>query len=132
MVHRSVIGSIERQVAHLLDSHGGAFPPWLAPVQLIVLPITADQLPQAEALARLAIAHGIRAEIASEGSLASRVRAHRLVPYQAVIGAAEAAADQVALRLRDGRKLPAMTVAEGLARITDMVRAYSTELWHEP
>ena len=132
MVHRSVIGSIERQVAHLLDSHGGAFPPWLAPVQLIVLPITADQLPQAEALARQAIAHGIRAEIASEGSLASRVRAHRLVPYQAVIGAAEAGADQAALRLRDGRKLPAMTVAEGLARITDMVRAYSTELWHEP
>jgi threonyl-tRNA synthetase len=129
MVHRSIIGSIERQVAHLLDTHGGAFPPWLAPVQLVVLPISDDQLAHASRLAGQAIEQGLRAEVASEGSLAARIRAHRLVPYQAILGKAEVAAGEVALRLRDGRQLPPMTVAAALARISCHVRARQPALW---
>ena len=72
---------------------------------------------------------GLRAELASEGSLAARIRAHRLVPYQAVIGAAEACAGDVSLRLRDGRKLPLMSGSEVLARMTGAVRARQVELW---
>ena len=53
MVHRSIIGSVERAVAHLIEQHGGAFPAWLAPAQLVVLPVSDAELPQAEALARL-------------------------------------------------------------------------------
>jgi threonyl-tRNA synthetase len=52
MVHRSVIGSVERAVAHLIEHHGGAFPAWLAPVQLVVLPIWDAELPTAEVLAK--------------------------------------------------------------------------------
>ena len=129
MVHCSIIGSIERQVAHLLDIHGGAFPPWLAPVQLVALPVSDDQLPHAAALARQAAAHGLRAQVVSEGSLAARIRAHHLVPYQGVIGATEAGAGEVALRLRDGRKLPLLTVAEALARIAGRVQSRQIELW---
>jgi threonyl-tRNA synthetase len=129
MVHRSVIGSIERQVAHLLDTHGGAFPPWLAPVQLAILPVTDGQLPQAEALHRQATENGLRAQLATNGSLAARIRAHRLVPYQAVIGAAEALAGEVALRLRDRRQLSPMSGAEALVRIGRQVRARTAELW---
>jgi threonyl-tRNA synthetase len=129
MVHRSIIGSVERQVAHLLDTHGGAFPPWLAPVQLVVLPVSDDQLPQAGALAQQAVAHGLRAEVVSEGSLAARIRAHRLVPYQVVIGKAEAAAGEVALRLRGGRQLPSMSSAEALARVGRQAGARAVELW---
>jgi threonyl-tRNA synthetase len=51
------------------------------------------------------------------------------VPYHGVIGAAEARADQVSLRLRDGRKLPPMSIAEALARIGRQVHARSIELW---
>jgi threonyl-tRNA synthetase len=129
MVHRSVIGTAERMVAHLLEVHGGAFPPWLAPIQLVALPVTDEQAPQAEQLVRLAIEHGLRAELSSEGSLASRVRMHKLVPYLLVIGKAEAATGQASVRLRDGRKLPPMQLAEALARIDRQVAQCSPQLW---
>src|SRR5207253_2587210 len=86
MVHRSVIGSVERAVAQLVEVHGGAFPVWLAPVQLVVLPVSEEQGAAAERLARAAVARGLRAEVAADGSLGARIRAARLVPYQAVIG----------------------------------------------
>jgi threonyl-tRNA synthetase len=129
MVHRSVIGSLERAVAHLIDVHGGSFPPWIAPVQLVVLPVSDAQRPEAEALVHAAIEQGLRAEMSPGGSLAARIRAHRLVPYQAVIGAAEAKARQVSIRLRDGRNLPPVRTAEALSQITRHVAAHSPELW---
>jgi len=132
MVHRSVIGSIERQVAHLIDIHGGAFPPWLAPVQLVALPVSDDELPDARALASQATAHGLRSEVASEGSLAARIRAHRLVPYLAVIGKTEAVGGEVSLRLRDGRRLPPIAVAQALASIGRQVSARRADLWDAP
>jgi threonyl-tRNA synthetase len=131
MVHHSVVGSAERAVAHLIDTRGGAFPGWLAPVQLAVLPIGEAELAPAEVLARQARKRGLRAEVARPegGSLGARIRAGRLVPYQAVIGASEAAAGQVALRLRDGRKLPGLAADEVLNHIAALVGAQSTELW---
>jgi threonyl-tRNA synthetase len=133
IVHRSIIGSAERAVAHLIDVHGGAFPAWLAPVQLAVLPVGDAQLPQADALAGQAVADGLRAVVArpESGSLGARIHASRLVPYQAVIGAREAAAGQAALRLRDGQQVPARPVGEILADIGERIAAHSTELWGE-
>jgi threonyl-tRNA synthetase len=133
MVHRSIIGSAERAVAHLIDVHGGAFPAWLAPVQLAVLPVADAQLQEADALAGQAVGHGLRAVVArpESGSLGARIHASRLVPYQAVIGAREAAAGQAALRLRDGRQRPARPAGEVLACIGERVAAHSTELWEE-
>ena len=131
MVHRSIIGSAERAVAHLIDTHGGAFPAWLAPVQLLVLPVADAQLPAAEAMARQAVDRGLRASVArpESGSLAARIQAARLVPYQAVIGAREAPAGEASVRLRDGRRLPALPAGELLARIGDRVGAHDIELW---
>jgi threonyl-tRNA synthetase len=130
MVHRSIIGSAERAVAHLIDVHGGAFPPWLAPVQLVVLPVTDAQVPEADAVAVHAVEAGLRAYVLrpESGSLGARIRASRLVPYQAVIGAREAAAGQAALRLRDGRQVPARPVAEVLAGIGEGVAAHIPQL----
>ncbi len=131
MVHRSVIGSVERAVAHLVEAHGGAFPPWLAPVQLAVLPVGDEQAGPAHALAGLARERGLRAEVADpgQGTLAARVRAARLVPYQAVIGAREAAAGLVAVRLRDGHRPAPLPTAELLDRITARVASRDTGLW---
>jgi threonyl-tRNA synthetase len=129
MVHRSVIGGLERLLAQLIDVHAGAFPPWLAPVQLVVLPVGADQIEAARAVLGAATGQCLRAELAADGSLGARIRAHRLVPYQAVIGEAEANAGEIALRLRDGQKLPPMPTAEALARIGAQVGARSPELW---
>ncbi|MCT4354325.1 threonine--tRNA ligase [Streptomyces sp. Je 1-79] len=131
MIHRSVVGSVERAVAHLLEQHGGAFPGWLAPVQLVVLPVSESERAVAEALAARCVGRGLRAEVAGpdRGSLGARVRAARLVPYQAVVGAKEAADGLVALRLRDGRRLDPRPADEVLRRIEDLVGAYSTALW---
>jgi threonyl-tRNA synthetase len=129
MVHRSVIGSAERAVAHLLDVNGGAFPPWLAPTQLVALPVSDAQLAEAEGLVRAAIDQGLRAEVSSEGSLGARIRAHRLVPYQAVIGASEATAGEASIRLRGGQQLARMNVAAALAHIGSQVKAHAVELW---
>nr|WP_254715913.1 aminoacyl--tRNA ligase-related protein [Actinomadura sp. J1-007] len=131
MIHRSVIGSVERAVAHLLDTHGGALPAWLAPVQVAVLPVTAAELPNAEDLARRCADLGLRAEVTGpeDGGLGARVRRVRLVPYQAVIGPAEAGGDHVALRLRDGRRIPSRPARDVLARIAALTGSHSTDLW---
>jgi threonyl-tRNA synthetase len=131
MVHRSIIGSAERAVAHLIERHGGAFPAWLAPVQLVILPVTDAELPQAAALLQQGLDQGLRPQLAGpeHGSLGARIRAARLVPYQAVIGGREAAGGQVALRLRDGRRLEPCPAAEALARIGARVAAHSPALW---
>ncbi|MET9355211.1 threonine--tRNA ligase [Streptomyces sp. NPDC006617] len=132
MVHRSVIGSVERAVAHLIEVHGGAFPAWLAPVQLVVLPVAGAQREAAYALARRADGLGLRAEVADpeRGSLGARVRAARKVPYQAVIGAREAQdGDLVDVRLRDGRRPGQLSGTELLHRITGRVEARGPELW---
>jgi threonyl-tRNA synthetase len=131
MVHRSIVGSMERAVAHLIERHGGAFPDWLAPEQLVVLPVADAQDPAAAAVARRATGLGLRARVASpdSGTLNRRIRSSRLVPYQAVIGEREAAGGQVAVRLRDGRRLPPLPADAALAGIAAHAAAHRTDLW---
>jgi len=131
MIHRSIIGSVERAVAHLIERHDGAFPAWLAPTQLVILPISDAQRPHADALARRALHLGLRTEVAGpeRGTLGARIRAARLVPYQVVIGAREAEDDHVALRLRDGRRLDPRPAGAVLSRIAALVEARDLELW---
>ncbi|MEU7035216.1 threonine--tRNA ligase [Streptomyces sp. NPDC046237] len=133
MIHRSVVGSVERAVAHLLEQHGGAFPGWLAPVQLAVLPVSESERAAAEALAARCVGRGLRAEVAGpdRGSLGARVREARLVPYQVVIGAREAAEGLVALRLRDGHRPAPLPADEVLRRIEGLVGSHSTVLWDD-
>ncbi|BCJ66381.1 threonine--tRNA ligase [Polymorphospora rubra] len=123
LVHRSLVGSMERLFAYLIEVHEGAFPFWFAPVQVEVLPIGADQLPAAEAFARSAVEAGLRVRVEAEGSLGARIRdgAQRRVPYAAVIGAREAADGLVALRARDGRALDPLPVPSALRMLTDSV-----------
>ncbi|TDT96002.1 threonyl-tRNA synthetase [Streptomyces sp. 846.5] len=130
MVHRSIIGSVERAVAHLIETHSGAFPAWLAPTQLEILPVSDAELSVAAALLRRCLDLGLRARLAApdQGTLAARVRAARLVPYQAVIGPREAAADLLALRLRDGSRPDPLPTADALARIAARIEARSNEL----
>jgi threonyl-tRNA synthetase len=102
MVHRSIIGSLERLFAHLIEVHAGAFPAWYAPVQIQVLPIGEAQFEAAQQFARRCVESGLRAEVSAVGSLGARIRDGRRVPVVAVLGAREAAAGLVSLRWRDG------------------------------
>jgi threonyl-tRNA synthetase len=125
MVHRSLVGSMERLFAHLIEVHAGAFPVWYAPVQIVAIPVGAGQDDAAFSFVRAAVGAGLRAEVSLEGSVGARIRAAagRKVPYVAVVGEREAPTGEVALRLRDGRQLPPMPGAEAVA----VVRAHRDE-----
>ncbi|GHJ10201.1 threonine--tRNA ligase [Micromonospora humidisoli] len=130
LVHRSLVGSMERLFAYLIEEHEGAFPPWYAPVQLLLLPVDAGQSGAVDRAARRAVDAGLRVEVDAGGSLGARVRdaARRRVPYVGVVGAREAADDAVALRLRDGRSLDPMPAADAVRLIGAVVAARSAEL----
>ncbi len=102
MVHRSLIGSLERLFGHLIEVHNGAFPAWYAPVQVVALSVGEAQADAAYGFARAAVEHGLRAEAEVDGSLGARIRDARKVPYRAIIGAREAESGSVSLRGRDG------------------------------
>ncbi|MEV6489086.1 threonine--tRNA ligase [Actinoplanes sp. NPDC051633] len=130
MIHRSLVGSMERLFAHLIEVHAGAFPAWYAPVQLDILPIAAGQQDAAWELHRAALDAGLRSSVEADGSLGARIRhsALRKVPYAAVIGEREAAAGEVSLRLRDGREMPPRPVAAALELIGKVVKSRSFDL----
>ena len=130
MVHRSIVGSMERLFAYLIEAHRGAFPVWYAPVQVLAVPISDDQADDAIAFARRCVAAGLRAEWSLDGSLGARIRdgAKRKIPYIAVIGAREAQAGEVSLRLRDGSSLPGQSHDEGVRMIREVVDSRSHAL----
>jgi threonyl-tRNA synthetase len=126
MVHRSVLASMERMVAYLLEAYAGALPPWLAPVQVLVIPVGSEQTDAAWELARQAEAAGLRVEVDDrDETLGARIRAAqpRRAPYVVVVGPREAAAGAVAVRLRGGRQLPLMPREEFLRRVRASVDA---------
>jgi threonyl-tRNA synthetase len=105
MLHRTLLGSMERFVGGLIEHYGGAFPVWLAPVQAAVIPIRPEHERAARALADALRAAGLRPELArAEGTLGARVRHAETmkVPYIAVVGAREAEAGTVSVRRRGG------------------------------
>ncbi|HKE63762.1 MAG TPA: threonine--tRNA ligase [Micromonosporaceae bacterium] len=130
MIHRSLVGSMERLFAYLIEAYRGAFPVWYAPVQLVVVPVSDDEAAAAAGVAVSAAEVGLRAELEVQGSVGARVRdaALRKVPYVAVIGAREAADGLVALRLRDGRQLEPMPSAAAVALIAGVAASRSQNL----
>jgi threonyl-tRNA synthetase len=141
MIHRGVLSSMERMVAHLIERYDGAFPPWLAPVQVLVLPVGDAHAAQARCVADQLRAAGLRAACdPADATLGARIRRSRArrIPYVAVIGDREAhaggssATSRVALRLRDGRQLADLPVAHLIAEVSGQVTARSTDLgFHE-
>lgn len=130
MIHRSLVGSMERLFAYLIEAHGGAFPVWYSPVQLAVVPVSDGQAVEAAEFERAAVVAGLRVEVAVEGSMGARVRAAALrkIPYVAVIGAREAADGRVSLRLRDGQQLDPMPVADAVGLIAGVAESRSRDL----
>ncbi len=131
MIHRAPLGSHERFVAFLVEHYAGAFPLWLAPLQVRVIPVTDAQAAAAAQLARRFVHDGVRAE-AGDGrhSVGAAVRAAEAakIPVMGVIGPREHAAGAVAVRLRGGEDLGAMPVGELVARVAGAVAARAASL----
>ncbi len=125
MIHRAIYGTLERFVGCLIEHFAGAFPLWLAPIQVRILPITDVQGEAASAVAARYRAAGIRAEVDDRNeTLNYRVRDAELlkVPYMAVIGQRELDQGTVAVRARGaGKKQEILTVDAFLVRVKDEI-----------
>ncbi len=125
MIHRALFGSIERFFAILVEHYAGAFPAWLAPVQVLAVPVAEpfnDYL--ADVVAQLR-AQGIRAELdLSDDRFGKKIRnaATQKVPFVLIAGGEDAAAGAVSFRYRDGRQDNGVPVAEAIARVVEAVR----------
>ncbi|MFI5245069.1 MAG: threonine--tRNA ligase [Gemmatimonadales bacterium] len=126
LIHRAVSGSLERFVAILIEHFAGAFPVWLSPEQVRVLPIADDLAPHAAAVTAALRAAGIRAHLDDRSeTLNYRIREAETmkVPYMAVIGKREAEANTLAVRERGaGKKQEVVALDAFVARVTNEIR----------
>ncbi len=125
VIHRAIFGSFERFIAILIEHWAGAFPTWLAPEQVRVLPISEQWVGSARELADRLHAEGVRVELAVRETLGYRIReAERMkVPYMAVVGEREAADGTVAVRRRGaGRKQEVMPRDEFASLLLEEIR----------
>ncbi len=131
MIHRTLLGSMERFVGGLVEHYAGAFPVWLAPVQAVLIPITDDQVAFAKEVAADFALAGLRVEVdESRDRMQAKIRNAQLqkVPYMLVVGKREVEAGAVAVRLRNGRDLGALPVADVKAMIADRAATKSLHL----
>ena len=126
MLHRAIVGSLERFIGILIENHAGALPLWLAPVQAVVLTITDRQAVYAAGVTERLRGAGFRvlADLRNE-KITYKIREHSLqkLPYQLIVGDKEMQAEQVAVRTRSGEDLGAMPFGVLLARLQDEASA---------
>ena len=120
MVHRAILGSMERFLGVLIEHYGGAFPLWLAPVQAVLIPIADRHIEYCESVLAKLEAAGFRAEVDTRGErMNQKIRTAQMqkVPYMLVVGDREQEANAVAVRHRDGEDLGAVPLDEFMARL---------------
>jgi threonyl-tRNA synthetase len=126
MLHRAIVGSMERFIGILIENHAGAMPLWLSPIQAVVVNITDRQAAYAAKLTERLREAGLRAvsDLRNE-KITYKIREHSLqkLPYQLIVGDKEMQADQVAVRTRSGEDLGAMPVDALLLRLRNEVAA---------
>jgi threonyl-tRNA synthetase len=125
MIHRALFGSIERFVAVLTEHYAGAFPPWLAPVQVIGIPITDGHVDYLYDVAAQLKAQGIRVEVdSSDDRMQKKIRNAQKskVPYMLIAGDDDMAAGSVSFRYRDGSQKNGVPIADAISEIVDAVK----------
>jgi len=126
VVHRAILGSIERFFGVLIEHYAGAFPAWLAPVQATVIPIADRHLEYAHMVEKSLKEQGIRVEVDDRSErMNAKIRHAQLqkVPYMLVVGDKESDANSVAVRLRDGQDAGSKTLTEAIALIQEAIQA---------
>jgi len=125
MLHRALFGSIERFMGVLIEHYAGAFPPWLAPVQVVGIPISDAHVPYLAKLAASLREEGIRVEIDdSDDRMQKKIRTaqRQKIPFMLLAGDADVEAGAVSFRYRDGTQKNGIPVAEAVAEIVTAVR----------
>jgi threonyl-tRNA synthetase len=127
MIHRALFGSIERFFAVLLEHYAGAFPPWLAPVQVVCIPITSDHEDYLHQVAARLRTHGVRVEVdTSDDRMQKKIRtAQRMkIPFMLIAGDEDVAAGAVSFRYRDGRQDNGINIEQAVLMITQAIVAH--------
>ena len=125
MIHRALFGSIERFFGILVEHYAGAFPPWLAPVQVVGIPIADAHAPYLDKVVDLLREQGIRAEVdTSDDRMQKKIRTaqRQKIPFMLIAGDDDVAADAVSFRYRDGSQKNGVPVPDAVAEITAAVR----------
>jgi threonyl-tRNA synthetase len=124
MIHRALFGSIERFFGILVEHYAGAFPPWLAPVQVVGIPIADTHVPYLEKVAATLREHGIRVEVDdSADRMQRKIRnaQRQKVPYMLLAGDDDVAAGAVSFRYRSGEQSNGVPVDDAVAEIVTAV-----------
>jgi threonyl-tRNA synthetase len=124
MLHRTLLGSMERFVATLIEQHKGAFPTWLAPVQAIILPITDNQIEYAQKVAEELKNNDIRTEVETENKpISGKIRDAEMqkIPYMLIVGGREAEAENLSVRLRGEKDLGLMSLTDFTTKIKEEI-----------
>ena len=125
MVHRVILGALERFMGVLIEHYGGAFPTWLAPVQAVVIPIADRHMEYADLVKARLAEDGIRVEVDSRNErMNAKIREAQVqkVPYMLVVGDRETEAGSAAVRLRSGEDLGSTSLDEVAARILESIK----------
>jgi threonyl-tRNA synthetase len=125
MIHRALFGSIERFFGVLVEHYAGAFPPWLAPVQVVGIPITDEHIAYLQDVAAQLRAHGVRVEVdTSDDRMQKKIRTaqKQKVPFMLIAGDDDVAKGAVSFRFRDGSQRNGVLVAEAVAEVVAAIR----------
>ena len=128
MIHRALFGSIERFFGILTEHYAGAYPVWLAPVQVVAIPVTDDQIGYLDEVIAALRGRRIRAEVdSSDDRMQKKIRtaSQQKVPFVLIAGAADQEAGAVSFRYRDGSQRNAVPVAEAIELIAQFVAGRS-------
>lgn len=131
VIHRSSIGAVERIVAFLIEKYEGAFPVWLSPVQVKVLPIAERHLEFARKIEKTLRDQGIRIEVDERGeTLQAKIRDAQMekVPYMIILGDKELESKNISVRLRDGSNLNAIEIEEFIERTKNKIASKELEI----
>lgn len=131
MIHRAIMGSAERFMMIVIEHFSGAFPLWLAPEQVRIIPITDDNMEYAEEVAKLLADQKIRFEIdRDKDRMQNKIRKAQemKVPYMLIVGKNEAANKTVSVRLRSGEEFRGITLSSFISQVNSDVQKRSLEL----
>jgi threonyl-tRNA synthetase len=128
MIHRALLGSVERFFAILLEHYAGAFPVWLSPIQAIGIPVAEEYAPYLDNIAARLKKHGVRVQVDhSDDRMPKKIRTHTKakIPFQLIAGEDDRANGAVSFRFRDGTQLNGIPVDEAIERIVSSITTHA-------
>ena len=131
MIHRAIYGSLERFFGILIEHYAGAFPTWLSPVQVVIIPISERHEEKAKEVKEILEKAGVRVEIDNRReTLGYRVRQAQLqkIPYMVILGDKEVASERISLRTRNGKEYKDVSLEGFVAKVTEEIRDRKNEL----